>query len=308
MCLFAIFTCFYFFIYFFLFCFSPNVLLFEKRLGLTKGLPHFKFPTSHRTDQSQPRTATLSLNFLSTAIHSREGAGDTKQRILVVQGVEFVAGFSTSIYDAVNILRFVGEVRLLSKKMSWAKEEWKQELSANALNKVYDLEQRYETLQKDSKQKQFQLDSLQAALAKQKKLTEDEKANASSMKKENHSLSESLQELERNREKILHDLNAKEGQIRCLEGKFARCQQQLDGENAKGVQLKNELDHLQYDHNQIVSKLEKQTADFNKAKEATSLLQRQLAGTCIVVNLEQMINRSNLSGLSLNFTLNIHCS
>lgn len=260
--------------------------------------------------QNRPITAENGDTFFqlpSTAIHSREGAGDTK-RILVVQGVEFVAGFSTSIYDAVNILRFVGEVKLLSKKMSWAKEEWKQELSANALNKVYDLEQRYETLQKDSKQKQFQLDSLQAALAKQKKLTEDEKANASSMKKENHSLSETLQELERNREKILHDLNAKEGQIRCLEGKFARCQQQLDGENAKGVQLKNELDHLQYEHNRTVSKLEKQTADFNKAKEATSLLQRQLAGKCIVVNLEQMINRSNLSRLSLNFTLNIHCS
>lgn len=162
--------------------------------------------------------------------------------------------------------------------MSWAKEEWKQELSANALNKVYDLEQRCETLQKDCKQKQFQLDSLQAALAKQKKLTEEEKGNASLVKKENHSLGESIQELERNREKILHDLHAKEGQIRCLDGKLARCQQQLDGETARGVQLKNELDHLQYDHNQIVSKLEKQSGDFTKAKEANNLLQRQLAG------------------------------
>ena len=162
--------------------------------------------------------------------------------------------------------------------MSWAKEEWKQELSANALNKVYDLEQRCETLQKDSKQKQFQLDSLQASLAKQKKLTEEEKGNASLLKKENHSLSESIQELERNREKILHDLHAKEGQIRCLDGKLARCQQQLDSETSKGVQLKNELDHLQYDHNQTVCKLEKQSADFTKSKEANNLLQRQLAG------------------------------
>lgn len=162
--------------------------------------------------------------------------------------------------------------------MSWAKEEWKQELSANALNKVYDLEQRCETLQKEGKQRQFQLDSLQAALAKQKKLTEDEKANASSLKKENHSLSESIHELERGREKILHDLHAKEGQIRCLEGKFARCQQQLDSETAKGLQLKNDMDHLQCDHNQVVCKLEKQTADFTKSKEANNLLQRQLAG------------------------------
>ena len=162
--------------------------------------------------------------------------------------------------------------------MSWASEEWKQELSANALNKVYDLEQRCETLQKEGKQRQFQLDSLKAAIEKQKKLTDEEKGNNSTLKKENHSLSESIQELERNREKILHDLHAKEGQIRCLDGKLARCQQLLDSETAKEVQLKNDMDHLQYEHNQIMSKLEKQNADFTKSKEANNLLQRQLAG------------------------------
>ncbi|XP_068751937.1 centromere protein F-like isoform X2 [Montipora capricornis] len=162
--------------------------------------------------------------------------------------------------------------------MSWAKEEWKQELSANALKKVYDLEQRCETLQKDVRQKQFQLDSSQAALAKQKKLTEEEKANAGLLKKESHSLGESIQELERSREKILHDLHAKEGQIRCLDGKMNRTQQQLDSELAKAVQLKNELDHLLFENNQNVAKLEKQSADFNRAKEANSLLQRQLGG------------------------------
>lgn len=170
--------------------------------------------------------------------------------------------------------------------MSWAKEEWKQELSANALNKVYDLEQRCETLQKEGKQRQFQLDSLQAAIAKQKKLTEEEKANNSTLKKENHSLSESIQELERNRDKILHDLNAKEGQIRCLDGKLARCQQLLDNETAKGAQLRNDMDYLQYEHNQVIGKLEKQSADFTKSKEANNLLQKQLAGRPI----EQLIS------------------
>lgn len=162
--------------------------------------------------------------------------------------------------------------------MSWAKEEWKQELSANVLKNVFDLEQRCETLQKENKQRQFQMESLQAALAKQKKLTEDEKANALSFKKENHSLSESIQELERSREKNLHDLNAKEGQIRCLDGKLARSQQMLEAETASNLQLKNDLDHLQHDQNQLASKFEKQAADFSKLKEANTLLQRQLAG------------------------------
>lgn len=162
--------------------------------------------------------------------------------------------------------------------MSWAKEEWKQELSANARQNVYDLEQRCETFQKEGKQRQFQMDSLQAAMAKQKKLTEDEKANASSLKKENHLLSESIQELERNRQKYLHDLNAKEGQIRCLDGKLARCQQMLDAETSSGLQLKNDLDRLQHDQNQLASKFEKQAADLSKAKEGNNLFQRQLAG------------------------------
>lgn len=162
--------------------------------------------------------------------------------------------------------------------MSWAKEEWKQELTANALKNIYELEQRCETFQKDCKQKQFQMDGLETSLAKQKKLTDEEKANSSSLKKENHFLSESIQELERNRDKTLHDLNAKEGQIRCLDGKLARCQQMLDAETASGLRLKNDLDHLQHDQNQLAEKFEKQTADFFKCKEANNLLQRQFAG------------------------------
>lgn len=162
--------------------------------------------------------------------------------------------------------------------MSWAKEEWKQELSANGLQHVYDLEQRCETLLKESKQRQFQMDSLQASLAKQKKLTEEEKANALSLKKDNHSLSESIRESERKLEKSIHDLNAKDGQIRCLDGKLSRCQQMLDTETASSVRLKNELDRLQYEQNQLESKCERQVADFSKVKEANDHLQRQLSG------------------------------
>ena len=163
--------------------------------------------------------------------------------------------------------------------MSWARDEWKQELPANALKNVYELEQRCETLQKDNKLKQFQFESLQAALDKQKKLTEEEKSNHLALKKEISSWTESCRELEQNREKTLHDLNAKEAHIRCLDGKLSRCQHNLETETAKGMQLKSDLEHLQYDHNQIITKFEKQSADFSKAKEANGLLQRQLSGT-----------------------------
>lgn len=122
------------------------------------------------------------------------------------------------------------------------------------------------------------MDSLQASLAKQKKLTEEEKANASLLKKENYSLGESIQELEQKLEKNIHDLHAKDGQIRCLDGKLSRAQQMLEVESTNSLQLKNELNNLQYDHNQLASKFEKQAADFYRVKEANAYLQRQLAG------------------------------
>ena len=145
--------------------------------------------------------------------------------------------------------------------MIWLEEEGKQELSVNATKNVYELEQRCQTFQKDCKQKQFQMDSLQAALDRQKRLTDDENANSSFLKKENNFLAKSTQELGQNREETFHDLNAKEAQIRCLE-----------------LRLTNVLGNLQHDHNQFVEKVEKQTADLTESNDANNQLQRQLAG------------------------------
>ena len=145
--------------------------------------------------------------------------------------------------------------------MIWLEEEGKQELSVNATKNVYELEQRCQTFQKDCQRKQFQMDSLQAALDKQKRLTDDENANSSFLKKENNFLAKSTQELGQNREETFHDLNAKEAQIRCLE-----------------LRLTNVLDNLQHDHNQFVEKVEKQTADLTESNDANNQLQRQLAG------------------------------
>ena len=52
--------------------------------------------------------------------------------------------------------------------MSWAVEEWKDGLSGKALQKVQELEGQLDKYKKEKNQKQFQLDSLEAALQKQK--------------------------------------------------------------------------------------------------------------------------------------------
>ena len=51
--------------------------------------------------------------------------------------------------------------------MSWVQDEWKEGLNQKVLLKISDIENQNEKLKKDSKQKQFQLESLEAAFSKQ---------------------------------------------------------------------------------------------------------------------------------------------
>ena len=53
--------------------------------------------------------------------------------------------------------------------MSWAGDEWKDGLPHRALQEIQKLESSLEKLRKEQKQKQFQLESLDAALKKQQK-------------------------------------------------------------------------------------------------------------------------------------------
>uniref|UniRef100_A0A672TZE7 Centromere protein Cenp-F N-terminal domain-containing protein n=1 Tax=Strigops habroptila TaxID=2489341 RepID=A0A672TZE7_STRHB len=57
--------------------------------------------------------------------------------------------------------------------MSWAVEEWKEGISPRVLQKIHELESQVDKLRKERQQRQFQLESLEAALQKQKqKVTE----------------------------------------------------------------------------------------------------------------------------------------
>jgi len=52
--------------------------------------------------------------------------------------------------------------------MNWAVEEWKEGLSPRVLQKIHELESQVDKLKKERQQRQFQLESLEAALQKQK--------------------------------------------------------------------------------------------------------------------------------------------
>ena len=51
--------------------------------------------------------------------------------------------------------------------MSWVVDEWKDGLPAKALQKIQEMETKLERLGKEQKQKQFQMESLEAAYQKQ---------------------------------------------------------------------------------------------------------------------------------------------
>lgn len=162
--------------------------------------------------------------------------------------------------------------------MSWAKDEWKQGLSVHVLEKITELERQTERLVKDSKQKQFQIETQTAALAKQKRLTDEEKDKTATLKRENQTLSESCDDIERTKQKLQHEIQSKEGRLSCVEGQVSRLKQSLDNEICKHSQTKADLERAQHNHEQCLRSLEKKNAEFAKLNELSSHQKRQIEG------------------------------
>ena len=86
--------------------------------------------------------------------------------------------------------------------MSWAQDEWKNNLPHVALQKIDVLEKAVETLKKDQQQKKFQLESITASFENQKKKTEDQKNQVSLLKKDIQIVEERYRESEIAKEKV----------------------------------------------------------------------------------------------------------
>lgn len=57
--------------------------------------------------------------------------------------------------------------------MSWAVEEWKDGLPGKALQRIQEMEGQLDKLKKERSQKQFQMESLEAVLQKEKQKVSD---------------------------------------------------------------------------------------------------------------------------------------
>ncbi|XP_053165309.1 centromere protein F isoform X2 [Hemicordylus capensis] len=129
--------------------------------------------------------------------------------------------------------------------MSWAMEEWKEGLSTRVLQKIQELESQLEKVKKERQQRQFHLESLEAALQKQKQKVENEKTEQATLKRENQSLMEQCDHLEKTRQKLSHDLQVKESQVNFQEGQLMSSNKQIERLEQELKRCKSELERSQ---------------------------------------------------------------
>ncbi|XP_077013922.1 centromere protein F [Tamandua tetradactyla] len=129
--------------------------------------------------------------------------------------------------------------------MSWALEEWKEGLPTRALQKIQELEGQLDKLKKERQQRQFQLETLEAALQKQKQKVENEKTEGTNLKRENQSLMEICENLEKTKQKISHELQVKESQVNFQEGQLNSSKKQIEKLEQELKRYKSELERSQ---------------------------------------------------------------
>ncbi|XP_054678352.1 centromere protein F isoform X1 [Grus americana] len=129
--------------------------------------------------------------------------------------------------------------------MSWAVEEWKEGLSPRVLQKIHELESQVDKLKKERQQRQFQLESLEAALQKQKQKVENEKNEAATLKRETQSLMELCDNLEKAKQKISYDLQVKESQVNIQSGQLNSSKKEIERLEQELKRYKSELERSQ---------------------------------------------------------------
>ncbi|XP_053463492.1 centromere protein F [Nycticebus coucang] len=129
--------------------------------------------------------------------------------------------------------------------MSWALEEWKEGLPTRALQKIQELEGQLDKLKKEKQQRQFQLDTLEAALQKQKQKVENEKTEGTNLKRENQRLMEICENLDKTKQKISHELQVKESQVNFQEGQLNSAKKQIEKLEQEIKRCKSELERTQ---------------------------------------------------------------
>ncbi|XP_068089062.1 centromere protein F [Hyperolius riggenbachi] len=142
--------------------------------------------------------------------------------------------------------------------MSWVVEEWKEGLPTRTLQKIRELEDQLDKLKKERQQRQFQLESLEAAFQKQKQKVESEKGEVTALKRENKSLIECCDSQEKTRQRMAHEQQMKDTQISLLEGQLLASKSQIE---------------------KLESELKKYKSEFERSQQSFTAMDLSLCGT-----------------------------
>ncbi|XP_075060346.1 centromere protein F [Mixophyes fleayi] len=133
--------------------------------------------------------------------------------------------------------------------MSWVVEEWKEGLPTKTLQKIQELESHVDKLKKERQQRQLQLESLEAAIQKQKQKVESEKGEVTALKRENQSLIELCDNQEKTRQKLTHEQQVKDTQINFLEGQLSASKKHIEKLEQELKRHKNDVERSQQSFN-----------------------------------------------------------
>ena len=161
--------------------------------------------------------------------------------------------------------------------MSWARDEWKNELTPTALKNVNQLEKSLEALKKDKQQRSFQLESLEAALALQKRKNEEEKNKLIDLQRELQSIAERYEDASKAREKLSQEIQLKDSRLNVVEGQLQTAKQAFENEKSKCSKLIAELEKEQADKINLTMKFEKVTEERGKLIEMNNIQRQKLS-------------------------------
>lgn len=170
--------------------------------------------------------------------------------------------------------------RILRKQatMSWAKDEWKQDLPPNALQKIVALENEVEDLRKVRQQQVCQYEGLEAAFQKQKQMTVDEKAANADMAQDVQELSQKCSELESQVERFQSELKIKAQKVDLLEDQVQRTKLKCKEDSGEMVDLRRELGLKQNELERCTDKNSELSVEFDRMKQNNTQLVKDIEG------------------------------
>lgn len=159
--------------------------------------------------------------------------------------------------------------------MSWMTEEWKGQIPAEAISYIQDLEEKFERIQKESKEYQMKLGTSENELEKGKKKYEDISCDNKSLEREVNKLHADLEESAKKLKSALASATNKDNVISDLQAEVERFRSEVMEMKSTNEKLAGQLENLE---NEQYQSDDRKNDDIEKLKELKFLNEQRLQG------------------------------